>query len=198
MADPNYAPDRGLQYLQHRLLDEPISHGRDAEQAHPAARFRNFDALHRVRLVTPRPCAAQIHCLDRALDEPNPAEHATDRAHGMSRLHEGGRDLREQRGKEKEIAAADEGDVDLESPSESEIQGHRGIHPAEAAADDDDVGARKRVHWGELLAVSVSVSDDQTSPLRTCGRAAGLVCVISFSPRSHATRLSPSRNAGIE
>jgi hypothetical protein len=93
-----------------------------------------------------KPTPHRIHCLDRALDEPNPAEHAADRAHGVSRLHEGGRDLREQRGKEKEIAAGDEGDLDLEAPSESEIQGHGGIHPAEAAADDDDVGARKRVH----------------------------------------------------
>ena len=88
----------------------------------------------------------RIHRLDRAFDEPDPVEHTADRAHGVLSLHEGGRDLREQRRKEKEIAAADEGDLDLEAPFEAAVQGNGGIHRAEAAADDDDVGARGRVH----------------------------------------------------
>src|SRR5512140_3755888 len=42
-----------LQDLQDRLLDQAIQHGGDAELAHPSVRFGDFDAPHRLRLVSP-------------------------------------------------------------------------------------------------------------------------------------------------
>src|SRR3954469_10931676 len=42
-----------LEDLQGRLLDQAIPPGGDAELAHPAVRFGNFDAPHRLRPVSP-------------------------------------------------------------------------------------------------------------------------------------------------
>src|SRR6187455_1382426 len=42
-----------LEDLQDRLLDQAIQHGGDAELAHPAVRFGEFDTPHRLRLVSP-------------------------------------------------------------------------------------------------------------------------------------------------
>jgi hypothetical protein len=36
------------------LLDEPIEHGRDAQQPHPAVRFLKLDAQNNARLVAAR------------------------------------------------------------------------------------------------------------------------------------------------
>src|SRR4051812_22989577 len=42
-----------LEDLQDRLLDQAIQHGGDAELAHPAVRFGEFDSPHRLRPVGP-------------------------------------------------------------------------------------------------------------------------------------------------
>ncbi len=39
--------ERRLQHLEHRLLDEPVEHGGNAQLAHAPAGFRNLDAFHR-------------------------------------------------------------------------------------------------------------------------------------------------------
>src|SRR3954451_10354770 len=42
-----------LQDLENRLLNQAIQHGGNAELAHSSVRFGDFDAPHRLRLVSP-------------------------------------------------------------------------------------------------------------------------------------------------
>ena len=43
-----------LENLQHRLLDQSVDDARDAKLSDPAIRLRDFDPLHRLRLVGSR------------------------------------------------------------------------------------------------------------------------------------------------
>jgi hypothetical protein len=88
----------------------------------------------------------RVHHLRCPLDKPYPFKHPADWVNDVPGLHKGGGDFYEQRGKEKEIAAAHESYFGSQALLKSTVQGQGGIHPTETTADDDDGGALARFH----------------------------------------------------
>ena len=79
--------------------------------------------------------SVQIDRLDIADEHGRPLQQRPQRADDVRDVEVAGGHLVEHRGEEKEVVAADQGDLDVRIPAQQPFEVHGGVHAAESAAE---------------------------------------------------------------